>query len=1751
MTAAAASPAPEVLDGGTDEVVRKRLDAQGAELKTAVDGLDARRRELFGGSQTVLAHTFRVRTEHNCVLRDVCAVGDRILLGYHVHLGLKTAIQVGDVFAELVLGEGDVAPAERTLLVGEAFERDFREIFAYFKDARLLQLRRLGDKVLAAFQTGSKASDVRVLRWAVLRDAAGRESLRYLDNRGDVDHVFPSRHDFAWTRTTREQHVHGAHPHVNIRDTVFVECVGGDLTVKVENNTATGAGILSEPVKDPTQGLDDAEIWYAAVEGFVLLKVRPYRENEWRHLVYNQLAREAVRIDAIGDACQLLPEGHGLVFPGGYYLASGERKVFPVDTAGMVFERVVRAPNGEDIAYVYYLHGVGQYAVLRYSLIRRAVDQPMLVNGHALLDDGRMLAFKAEPEPQRLHAMQVWQTPFCSDLHHAGRPAGDGLLARLGNRELVRAVSDLLNLHRLLAAPRRSREGYVELLKQIQRALDGYHWLGDGEAFALRDRLGALRATAEGALDEFDRVAQLAEQASQHVAQLEAQADAVLKKAAYGAKEGVDAWVAPLAEVRRLRGAVETATGIRHADRARLAKLDQRLEKAAGELSAGAARALQQESALAPYRADILAVEQQAGALAAAVEAKPLGERLDAIAGALDLLVATINGLAIADTNARTALLERLGAVYGELNRARAILDGRRRELGLKEGRAGFGADLKLLAQAAAGALALCSEPATCDEQVARLMLQLEELEGRYAGLDEFTVELATKRAEIADGFAARKQALLDDRRRRADATGTAADRVLESVARRAMACKGLDELNALLAADPMVAKLRALVAELRALEAPVKADDVEGRLKAARDHAARHLRDQGELVGDEGTLRLGRHRFSITGEAIDLAIAPSGERLTLRLTGTRYQEDCDDPALLALRPWWGQDLPSENPTVYRGEWLAWALARAAEENRDGLDGDRLRAAALSPDSLLALVRDWSAERYDEGYERGVHDADGARLLAGLLHLRATCGVLRHTPLARALGLLTWRSVPGDIAERWARQCRSARALRLAYGPAPAEAALDADLARVVQAFLDGAGIAVDPADVAAAGRYLREELGDPEPGFARGPETAELENRCLEHLALTGQRERLLDDLRALADDPAAAWRLAQAWIGRWAALHAPALAHGVPMAAAGLVVGDALPRRTLATRPKLVVDGLLGRHPRIEGGRLELRLDEFEARLSRFAEIDVKGWKAWHVARRQLAERERDRLRVDEFKPKVLTSFVRNRLVDEVYLPLVGDNLAKQIGAAGAGRRTDLMGLLLLVSPPGYGKTTLVEYVASVLGLAFVKVNGPALGHGVTALDPAAAPDAAARQELEKLNLALEMGDNVLLVIDDIQHCNPEFLQKFISLCDGSRRIEGVWRGKPRLHDLRGRRFAVVMAGNPYTESGERFRIPDMLANRADTWNLGDVIGGHRAAFEDSYLQNCLVVNPVLQPVASRPPADFHRLLRIARGDEGARAELEHPYTALELDEIAAVLRRLDTVRGWLVKVNETYIASAATADAYRTEPPFKLQGSYRNMAKIAARVVPALSDQELLALVLDHYRGESQTLTTGAEANLLKLDELLGCLSGERASRWADIKRTYTRRQELAGQEDPAAIAALQIAKIGEQLGDLRGAIAQAAQAQSAGHRDALAALGAQLERLATTLAAARPAEAPPPQQPAKIEVINTLPKYYAQLYQNHIAVIEQGLMPVLEALGGHLQSAQLTRKNMEIIAGDLRKYLAKQTQSEVIDLADEGG
>jgi hypothetical protein len=108
-------------------------------------------------------------------------------------------------------------------------------------------------------------------------------------------------------------------------------------------------------------------------------------------------------------------------------------------------------------------------------------------------------------------------------------------------------------------------------------------------------------------------------------------------------------------------------------------------------------------------------------------------------------------------------------------------------------------------------------------------------------------------------------------------------------------------------------------------------------------------------------------------------------------------------------------------------------------------------------------------------------------------------------------------------------------------------------------------------------------------------------------------------------------------------------------------------------------------------------------------------------------------------------------------------------------------------------------------------------------------------------------------------------------------------------------------------------------------------------------------------------------------------------------DLDRVLATLTRLRSVQRTVLAVNGAYIASAAQEEADRTEPPFLLQGSYRTMARLAARVDPVLNDAELEALLDEHYLAEAQTLGSAAEANLLKLARLRDRATPAQTARW----------------------------------------------------------------------------------------------------------------------------------------------------------------
>ncbi len=1644
----------QTIEEGTYEVIRNRLLSHGKELAGKADSLNEARIEIFGGSRMSIIGNERVRTENNCVPRDIVAIGNEILFGYNVFLGLKTETKLADVFSlqrfeatatgfQFSAATGAEGPISgRNPVADEVFQKHFRDLYQYYKDAKLQSLRKVDGKLLAIFQVGRYLTDVKGFQWALGADG----SVTYIDNLGDRHNRYPPTHDFEWTATTRENHISGQHPHVSVLDEVFVETVGGDLTVKVEDNTTDGLGIYREPVVDADQALDDAQIDYAKLGSLILMRVKPYLEEERRYLVFNTLTRRVHRIDAIGNACVQLPEDHGIIFPGGYYLQRGETKVFDANIEGMTIERVVHSPNGEDVLYVFHRTRDGVYVLLPYNMIRKEVDTPLHCRGFCLFEDGRMILLRASgDEPTRVHAMQIWQTPFTSDVFAAQAPTGDSYLEKIGNADLVRGISDCLSIRRMIEEQSPTREMYEELIAATTRVLDHYHWLAATEIGDFQATLREVLQTAELVVDEFEKVQVLRGDAAKAMAVAEERKTELFRSIRPSEWKSVDDFVGALSGMRQERGRLITLRAVRYVDVARIERFEEEVVQRFGEVSAKAVDFLVDADALRPYHVRIEEVEADIESVTKVTDAVPLAESLESIGEGLDLLTEVVGGLEIDDTTVRTQILESISEAMAALNRVRALVTARRRELGHKEGVAEFGAQFALFSQSVASALALAETPSKCDDQMSRLLVQLEELEAKFSEFDDFLEQLTTKREEVVEALGGKKQMLLDQRQRRAQQLMQAVERILGGVARRASAFSEIDDLNAYFVSDPMILKVRDLAEKLRDLDDSVRADEADSRLKSAREDAVRSLRDKRDIFEEGGAvIRLGKHAFSVNTQTLDLTMVPHADGIALHLTGTDFREQVEDDAFAATRTYWSQDVVSETAEVYRAEYLAYSLLAAAERGEDGLNMARLTEAALDETKLLAVVREAAGTRYDEGYERGVHDHDAALILGRVVGLYRSAGLLRFAPAARAAACLSWAFGPEDQSAaraRLRRRAQSLQRLRQAFTQSDAIVLLERDLTEIVVAFHADAGLEVSEGDGRVAGRYLFEQLGIAEERFVAGGEASGVLSAFLAHVDSLGSRRDLEEDLERLDGELAQQHALLSAWLTAWAdsrdEAEADAARAVLPEAVALQLIGERLPREVQTATSRTTVEGLLGQHKRIAERQMDVRLDAFLGRLSRFAHERVPGYRAYQTRRAKLLAREKSRLRISEFMPRVLSSFVRNRLIDEAYLPLIGDNLAKQLGARGAAKRTDLMGLLLLISPPGYGKTTLMEYIANRLGLVFMKINGPALGHSVTSLDPGEAPNATARQEVEKINLALEMGNNVLLYLDDIQHTHPELLQKFISLCDAQRKIEGMWRGTTRTYDLRGKKFVVCMAGNPYTESGERFQVPDMLANRADVYNLGDVLGGKEELFALSYIENALTSNTVLAQIATHDHRDIHPLVRMAQGAEIPASELNHQYSRVELDELLSVLRKVLRVQEVLLAVNREYIRSASMDDDYRTEPPFQLQGSYRNMNKLAEKIVPVMNDAELEALLVDHYLGEAQTLTSGAEQNLLKLSELRGQMTEAEQARWTEIKDAFARRRMMGGDDDdPVVRVTSQLIRLGDSVGSIGESIREAA-------------------------------------------------------------------------------------------------------------------
>ena len=1540
-----------------------RLGQIGTELRAASNQLNEARSAAFSSAEILLGEQERIATELTCSPRDAVALDDLLLVGFHfpsTTSGHRTAAEAFSLFRVVPKSDMDwdllpIAAGDPRYFIGDAgFVRDVGEMFTYYADARLISLANTGEQLRMVFSVGSNDEDVRVYRWRLGRPG---ELPIYIDAFGESDALETPRYDMEWATLDREDFVEGRDPHWRLLDGLTLALEDGKLSFKVPDLVHGTRSCFLDEVQQRSQDVGELVIAIADVGEVQLIRIHPYREA-LRHYIFNRLTRSVQRVDAIGFGCHQLPASQGVVFPGGYHLQNGETRVFTLGTSlaggaqGFQLQAVIRSPNGEDLLYAYHRPKTGDYLLCAYNLVTRTMATPLVAHGYGVFSDGAMVTIRQAPEPQRVHTLSLYTSPFCAPEKYQPKIATDSFLGRIGNPELVAALGELLSLATDALHPEFLHEVFEALVARSTTLIDTYGWLQQGEAHGIAELLVSLRRAAGSVLDEFNAVA-----AAQRDANTAVQ-DHVLLAGAYAAEAQLEVrdtttYLRLVADGRVLLGELSELGDQRYVDQT---KVQECVEQVRGSYLALANRAitfLGTDGALSAQFEEFDAAERSGAAAATAQELSVLSASIDESGQRLVMLTEVVGGLEVEDPTHKTAVLSQLASALARRNTVRAGLEVRLRQLRQQESAGGFQAALSVLGQRATGSLMSVATTADADLALSTLFAELESLEVQYGDVAECAEALAQKRDELTSAFGRTRDALGAERTARIDRIETSARRVLQTLSQRAGTLADRAAVDGYFATDPLVGKVKSTVEDLTRLGETGRASTLSQALTTARDTARRLARDRAELF-DAGTVALGRWRFGVNEEPFELRLEPrtpadvasspsmpsqtigtgasagpaseGSATWTLRLTGTDLRlplpgTELDQFSDLADRVW-----PSETATLPRALFLAFAAIESG----------------ISPSELGAFA----SSRLEEGYEMGVHDNDAALCMSAMM--------------ASINAGLVVGAAERSVAQEWYNsldrtQSEPVRRELIAIKSLGQGATLKGLIARAHPELAALARNSDLEIDTAVAMSELVERAGTPIVSQT-GADDAEILRKFATESGLSIEN---------------APFSAVMSW--------ARDLLGGDSLAAAEAVLAVRVPGvRVAAGVPRTVeVSGLVSAHPSIEVGTLKVDTATMFTAFRRERTTGSARFLEFHSARRAALESWRNELSLDSLRPRVLSSFVRNRLVNEVLLPLIADNFARQLGMNGPNQ-----GMLLLISPPGYGKTTLVEYLCDLLGVALVKINGPALGTGVVSLDPAVAPDQASAAELVKLNRGFAMGNNTVVYVDDIQHTSPEFLQKFISLCDATRTVEGVLDGSPETFNLAGKRFAVVMAGNPYTSDGDAFRIPDMLANRSDVHNLGDMVAGPAGqAFADSYLENACGVNEVLSAVASRGGDDLQRFIEAANGSPLRSEQLSYSYSAKELADVSATLQHMMVIRDCLLRVNSAYIASAARSEDLRGEPAFLLQGSYRNMARLAAQVLPQMNRAEVDQLVTAHYHNESQTLAAAGSWNLAKLAEVLG--------------------------------------------------------------------------------------------------------------------------------------------------------------------------
>ncbi|MDR1336297.1 MAG: DNA repair ATPase, partial [Tannerella sp.] len=907
---------------------------------------------------------------------------------------------------------------------------------------------------------------------------------------------------------------------------------------------------------------------------------------------------------------------------------NGDHKLFESNPGNLEFFRKVASPNGEDFLYIFYQNEKNIYVLMSYNVIRQQVETPVICNGYTVFRNGTLILFRSEPEAARHHRVEIWESPYSLELKE-NQAEKENFLYKIGNKSIVKAMAECQEVIQLVNREDTYEGLYEDMIRKSNDIIDSYFWISGRDAFSLSEPLGQIREIANTAVDEFDRVKAQRKHAGEELDAAAGEVNNLSVQLRNARFDSLEQHVKLLAEIRKTQGEVIELAGLKYVNPEKTDGLKQTLSQANERLSARTVTFLLKNEALAPYEGKVKAQRGEVEKVKKVIDAGRIEENCRLISSELGLLIDILNSLKIEDTTQATKIIEKISFIFASLNEVRALLKKKTDSLRSGEAAAEFHAQLTLLEQGIINYLELATSPGKVDEYFTKASVQIEELESKFADFDTFVSIIADKRTEIVKAFDGRRTQLIEQINRRTASLEQIGLRVLKNVENKAQSFQTKEEIRAFYATDLMVDKVRRLVDDLRELGDVSKAENLENSLKASLEDALRILKDKTELFVDgEHIISLGSYKFAVNRQSLDLTMVRRGDRLFYHLTGTNFYRELKNEEILRYRDLWEQEVVSENSAVYRSEYLAFL---AFQEYR--------KSPSFNAEEFILKKVEQS---YSESYLKGVHDYDALQIYGQMVSLNGQLGVLSFRPQTRVAAWLFWHAIREDEKKLLRGLIVSAANVLKAF---PASRNYRYVINRIIDMFMQWNEGYFDTAKIRpskVADYLFREFAGSP--SFTVSGQSKALEKEFLKYLESNKLQTNFNTDVADASFGTVERYYLVRNWLSSFIDLSDELKKYKKYRGeTACLLLLKELSFELRKSPDSIELTGLRGSHPAvIADSTYRADYHALMLKLNRFCDTDVPAFHAFTELKETLVNEYRKSLKINELKPRVLTSFV-----------------------------------------------------------------------------------------------------------------------------------------------------------------------------------------------------------------------------------------------------------------------------------------------------------------------------------------------------------------------------------------------------------------------------------------------------------------------------------------------------------------------------